>query len=200
MSLREEKKAEMRRQLYDTAMALFRERGYDATRVRDVIDQVRVSEATFFNYFPSKEAVLQAAALETKQLYTLLLRHLLARSDEPLVDRLHELVRTIGVGFAAHRDFMATVVTRTNVFFGASGEGAAKDHENFELLAELFRQGQARGEVKPELEPLQLAETLTAIYLLTITNWITGWWGERGDLEARLATAVGIFIEGCGVA
>src|SRR6266581_7548532 len=96
MSLREEKKQALRRQIFDTAMALFRERGFQATRVADIIERVRISEATFFNYFPTKEAVLQASVLETKQLYTMLLHHFLARSDEPVRDRVQELVGMIG--------------------------------------------------------------------------------------------------------
>ena len=87
MGLREQKKEQMGRRLYETAMALFRERGFEKTRVRDIIEQVEVSEATFFNYFPTKEAVLRESELELKALYAIYLRELVARSDESVSGR-----------------------------------------------------------------------------------------------------------------
>ena len=42
--------------------------------------------------------------------------------------------------------------------------------ENFVLLAELFSQGQASGEIGADHHAMQLAEILSAIFMLTITN------------------------------
>ena len=56
--LRERKKRAMRRQLSDTAMTMFLERGFEPVRVADVAEACGVSEKTVFNYFPSKEALL----------------------------------------------------------------------------------------------------------------------------------------------
>ena len=56
--LRERKKRLMRKQLSDTATALFLERGFDAVRVAEVAEACGVSEKTVFNYFPVKEALV----------------------------------------------------------------------------------------------------------------------------------------------
>ena len=64
MGLREEKKAEQRRAILDTAAALFRKRGYEETRIRDIVDRLRISEVTFFNYFPTKGALIMAFAVD----------------------------------------------------------------------------------------------------------------------------------------
>ena len=63
MSLREEKKAEQRRAILKTAAALFRKRGYEETRIRDIVERLRISEVTFFNYFPTKDALIMAFAV-----------------------------------------------------------------------------------------------------------------------------------------
>jgi AcrR family transcriptional regulator len=55
----------MRRQLSDTATALFLERGFDGVRVAEVAAACGVSEQTVFNYFPVKEALVMDR-LETK--------------------------------------------------------------------------------------------------------------------------------------
>lgn len=58
MSLREEKKRQMRQQLSDTATRMFLERGFDGVRVAEVARACGVSEKTVFNYFPTKEALI----------------------------------------------------------------------------------------------------------------------------------------------
>jgi AcrR family transcriptional regulator len=39
-------------------LRLFREQGYDATTVQQIIEEVEVSESTFFRYFPTKADVV----------------------------------------------------------------------------------------------------------------------------------------------
>jgi AcrR family transcriptional regulator len=55
MGLRETKKAETRREIADTAMQLFVQRGFDHVTVAEVAAAARVAEKTVFNYFPTKE-------------------------------------------------------------------------------------------------------------------------------------------------
>jgi len=56
--LRERKKRLMRQQLTDTATEMFMQRGFDAVRVSEVAEACGVSEATVFNYFPTKESLV----------------------------------------------------------------------------------------------------------------------------------------------
>ncbi len=46
MGLREEKKVEQRRAILDAAVALFRKRGYEQTRVQDIITRLRISRTS----------------------------------------------------------------------------------------------------------------------------------------------------------
>ena len=57
--LRERKKARLRQQIIETALHLFRQRGYEKTRIDDIVQTLEISQPTFFRYFPSKEAVLR---------------------------------------------------------------------------------------------------------------------------------------------
>src|SRR5277367_2308042 len=93
MGLREEKKAEQRRAILDAAIALFRRRGYDQTRVQDIIDRLRISEATFFNYFPTKDALLRDFALDQLDFSMAAVRAALDQHHRSVPDRIRTVMK-----------------------------------------------------------------------------------------------------------
>ncbi len=56
--LRERKKQKTRELIATTALALFAQRGYQATTVAEIAETAEVSERTIFAYFPTKEDIL----------------------------------------------------------------------------------------------------------------------------------------------
>jgi AcrR family transcriptional regulator len=196
VGLREEKKRRQRREIVEAALALFRRRGYDQTRVSDIVERTGISDATFFNYFPSKDLVLDELALAQVELFSETLRYQLGRDDSSVPDRIRETMTVAATAIGADREFQTVLYTRSNLFH-SSGVLKERTHDMYRHLAMLFEVGQQRQEVRADAEPKQLAEILIAIYHLTTINWLIRWWGGRQSLQRRLGAAIEVFLDGC---
>ncbi len=56
---RERQRLELRALIYETALELFRTRGFETTTVQQIVSAAGIAKGTFFNHFPSKDHVLQ---------------------------------------------------------------------------------------------------------------------------------------------
>jgi AcrR family transcriptional regulator len=194
---REQKKERIRQEIKDAALALFRERGFEQTRVQDVAEQVGISEATFFNYFATKDAVLVEHAGAYLDTYIALLADEVSRAEGSVPDRLREIADLLALPFSEDRDFLAETVSRTGLLFGATGAMVQRTKDAYDTLTALVALGQQRGEIRTDVDPTQLAEVYTGTYIITITNWLTGWWPDAGeDLGPRLRKAIDVFLDG----
>ena len=199
MGLREDKKRRQRDEIVEIALQLFRERGYDQTRVSDIAERALISEATFFNYFPSKDLVLDELALAQVELFSETLRYQRANDAVSVPERLGETMRVAAAAIAADREFQTVLYTRSNLFH-SDGVLKERTHEMYRLLSSLFALGQERGEIRPEADPMQLAEILIAIYHWTTVNWLIGWWGgRRQSLRRRVAAATETVLDGSAI-
>lgn len=195
MGLREDKRRRLRAALYEASLARFRDQGFDATTVAEVVEAVGVSEPTFFNYFPTKAAVLDQYALGLMDRFAGVLEDHLSRGEPARVTLAAHLAQ-MAEAYAADPAFMRTVVTRSRLFWGSAGDlrsGALRLHS---LLAEAIDRGQEAGDLRTDLDAGRTAETLTGASMLTIINWLVGWWPETDDLGDRLAEQLDLLTRG----
>jgi NADH:ubiquinone reductase (H+-translocating) len=191
VGLRADKKEEMRRSILETAIALFRTLGFDRTRVQDVVRQLRISEATFFNYFPTKQSVLEAAAEDLLRRSIEQLRSEVADVDRPVQERLEDLARTFAGHFAGDREFASLLASHTRFFLG----GRHRLAESHQLLTELLTEGQQRGEIRDDVPAWQLAELFQGASLITIHSWLAAG-DEQQPLHERLLMAHSVYWSG----
>src|SRR5919199_376269 len=107
VGLRERKKQRTRQLLVDTARRLFSERGFENVSVAEIARVAEVSQATVFNYFPTKEDLVYGG-LET--------------FEEELLAAIRERPRGQTV-VAAFRDFILTA----RGFLAAEDEATARE-------------------------------------------------------------------------
>jgi AcrR family transcriptional regulator len=101
VGLRERKKQHTRELIRETAVRLFMERGFDRVTVAEVAREAEVSEATVFNYFPTKEDLVYGRMKGFEQELLEAVRD--RRPGESALDAYSEFVFSIR-GLMAERD------------------------------------------------------------------------------------------------
>jgi AcrR family transcriptional regulator len=189
MGLRAEKKSKLRGKILANAIELFKERGFDEVTIEDIIGQLEISQATFFNYFPSKDAILEQAAEDTVERYREMLEDEVQR-DVPTAEKVRRLLEAMGRGIERDRRFYRTLFTRSVLNFG----NVRADHILSDVSAALMREGQRRGEVSAEYDPHELADIFIGTYYAVIIRWLHGDGGQ--PLTERLYNGAAIFLSG----
>jgi len=125
--LRERKKLRTRQLIADTARQMFAEHGFDAVPVAAVARAAEVSEATVFNYFPTKEdLVFQGMeAFETELLAAIRDRP----AGEPIVVAFARFVLQPRGLLAAENDRSASYLTGISKMIAASPALLSRERE-----------------------------------------------------------------------
>jgi len=152
---RERRKEEMRSQIFQAAMRLFERKGVFDTTVEEITESADVAKGTFFNYFPTKEAILtklaerqigviKKAAEEAKN----------APGMRPiLINMAHELSSGPGRSPMMLRSLLSVFLS--NKLLSETFQKALQmGREN---VATIMERGQKLGEIRTDLSPTDLA-------------------------------------------
>src|SRR5580698_9647538 len=143
VGLRERKKARLRQQIIDTSIKLFRKRGFENTRIDDIVEVLEISQPTFFRYFSSKDAVLREVGERGFACIRDRLRSELS-TNASTAERLRRLYVSMAKEVEADRRLWQAVVLSGAMDPVRSAE--LRDHEEAaaSLLREILAQGQQR--------------------------------------------------------
>lgn len=153
-----------------TARGLFHARGYHDVGVNDVCSAAGVAKGSFYHFFPSKDALLEAV-IERNRRDLLDSLHELARSGATGRDQL--LAQLHGVVMKAREQKRGGAVLGCDIGTLASELSAANEvgrkaarrafREWFEALEAAVRTGIDDGSLAPELDPRRTAMAFLAV-------------------------------------
>lgn len=194
LGLRERKKARLRQEIIDTAVRLFRKRGYEKTRIDDIVQALEISQPTFFRYFPSKDAVLGEVGRRGFACITDHLRNELS-SEAQTAEHLRQLYQELARHAEADRPLWQAVVLSGAMDPVRSPD--MREHKEFALglLREILAQGQKRGEVSRAFPVEHLAEFMDGLYHTIVRQWAVDLTGPH-KLSDRVSSAVEFFLRG----
>ncbi len=198
-SRRERKKDETRRRIFDAAISLFRERGFEATTVDEITEKADVGRGTFFNYFPRKEAVfaymeeVQAAALDD------ILPALLS-SGGTTRECLVRATQLAARPYASDREVARLIFSEwVKRDVCAPSEAEAKGRA---FIHELLERGRQRGEFRTDVDDVRASAIIKGVFLATLFQWL--YCAEDSpehftDLNTELHARLEIALDGLAV-
>jgi AcrR family transcriptional regulator len=171
---RQRKKQQTREALVEAAMELFAAKGYEHTAVREITDEVDVSERTFFRYFASKEDLVLSFVRDGQAAFAAALA---ARppEEDPLTaarSAFHLSLRQVPGGEQALPTYLSAMrMVDTTPSLLAAYLRYIHDHDD-EIIAVLAR----REGVDPvtDRRPRVLAAVVGALAFLANRDWQTG--------------------------
>ena len=192
VSLRDEKQARLRGLILDTAVTLFRARGFEAVPVREIARECAISEATFFNYFTNKEALLREWAWLGFE----------AAGQHPEAAPLRHTVRRWTIELAHQAESDRAMMTKAwgrvrSQEAGGELAPARGRRVGAPAGAALIKDAQDRGEVRTDVSAEQLAQVLRSALAGALADGLMrGDAGGPGPLGKRLAGTANLVLDG----
>lgn len=167
-----------REEMLEAAVALFSRKGYHATTVRDIADEVGMQSGSLYAHIASKEDLLFAVVMRATDQFMAVIKPI-ADGDEPASAKLKRAM-------AAHIRLVAQSPEAATVFLH---EWKALAPKRRQVVAErraayegelgrIIRQGVEAGEFR------QVDETFVRLLVLSAVNWVYQWYKPGGGLGA----------------
>ena len=190
--LRERKKARLRQEIIKTAIKLFRRRGYENTRVEDIVQILEISQPTFFRYFPTKDAVLREVG---RRGFACIIEHLESElsSEATIAERLRRLYEQMARETEADRPLWQAVVLSGAMDPVRSPHMRGHKEAALGLLREILAEGQKRGQITRAFPVAHLAEFMEGLYNTIVRQWAVDLTGPH-ELSERVHSAVEFFL------
>jgi AcrR family transcriptional regulator len=191
-SRRERKKLETQQKLIKAAIELVSEHGVFDVTVEQITERADVGKGTFFNYFPTKEDLLGSIFRAKKE--QLVMVSDLMREATDTKEALKKLV------IFAINEPKRTPKMVQSIFSAAMTRPEVREpfcaliNEGLNAIKVGLERGQQLGQVRADIEALEMAKFLRQILIGTQAVWaITD---PTSDLEERISLAFEIFWRG----
>jgi AcrR family transcriptional regulator len=192
-SRRDRNKLKTRVRILGAARHLFTERGVSGTTIEDLADLADVARATFFNYFPSKAAVVDTILAEGDADFYRELDLAMAR-DISTKALLRAFFMDSGQGIQDERDFQLVMIAESE----KSLAGIGTDNDRYQVMIGHFKRvadrGIARGDVRTDYPSDLLAEILVGAYATVLRSWRAIPDYDLVDRLGKTAEAMGDFL------
>ena len=163
--------------LLDVAVAVFNERGYEATSMDELAARLGVTKSAIYHHVPSKVELLRLALDRA-------LDELFAVLDEPgattgrAIDRLEHVVRG-SVRVLTGRLPFVTLLLRVRGNSDVETQALRRRREFDRIVTDLVRAAEEQGDVRPDIDP-----AVTSRLLFGTVNSLTEWYRPGRGLDA----------------
>ncbi|WP_018130137.1 TetR/AcrR family transcriptional regulator [Effusibacillus pohliae] len=179
-------------EIAQAAIKLFKQKGYHATSVQDIADEVGLQKGSLYHYISSKEELLMKITQQSISGFNRRLEKII-ESQVPSKDKLILAIQN-HVSFVAGNLEMTTVLLREAFSLEPEHHQVIKAETDryLNLWTKIIDEGVKAGEFESG------NSRLTALAILGSCNWLHRWYKENGPLtpEEIGSYFAHIFLEG----
>ena len=178
--------------LHEAATRLFRERGFHATSMQDLAEDLGMNRGSLYHYIEAKDDLLWAIVNGAMERLDGAVRPILESAD-PIPRRLERAIAAHLAFAAEHGDELALVQIELRALTRDRRAMLVGQRDAYEAAwREAIRQGVADDSIRPVDVPL------ATIAILSVCNWFTQWYRPDGplDVPAIGREFAGLFLDG----
>ena len=162
-------RTQLRQRIADAALTLFRQQGFDAVSVDQIVARAGVSKGAFFNFFPTKSEVL----LVYFQKIDSRLADLRARLDparpQPALEKFFAKAETILRSEGPLIETLARAIWTNPALREADRISAVRDRRGF---AEFFAEARKKNAIGPKVDPAIAADAVGDVWTGSLLLWL----------------------------
>jgi AcrR family transcriptional regulator len=196
LNRRERKKQETKQKITKIAMYLFRKQGYDATTMEQISEEVDISKATLYNYFPVKESIISSAwqaNVKDLKLHILEMIQLLPDTKSRIQKTFTKAATEL---FKSKQDIYKIYLSYwlSNLNNPALHDRLQSGFED--IFSMIIKLGQQAGDIRKDISVELLSKQLEINYLTACISWLSE--PKLFPLEKTLTETVSLFVDGAG--
>ena len=196
LNRRERKKQETKQKITKIAMYLFRKQGYDSTTMEQISEEVDISKATLYNYFPVKESIISSAwqaNVKDLKLHILEMIQLLPDTKSRIQKTFTKAATEL---FKSKQDIYKIYLSYwlSNLNNPALHDRLQSGFED--IFSMIIKLGQQAGDIRKDISVELLSKQLEINYLTACISWLSE--PKLFPLEKTLTQTVSLFVDGAG--
>lgn len=188
-------KTEIRKQkIIDTATKVFAERGFNEATIAEIAKEAKISEASIYEYFSTKEGLLFSIPSEfSDTLFNTMAFHL--KLIRGAANKLRAIVFFFMDSYQKNPEFATILMLflkHNKKFLDTKGHHAIK--EGIKQISQAIEEGIELGEFKKDLNPYLVRSMILGTIEHLVTNWVMT--GTPDNLIKFIDPLIDIIIRG----
>lgn len=168
----DKKKAITKNKIFNAAVELFLNQGYDQTTIEQIAEKADVAKGTFFIHFPTKSTVLFFLGEQRVSLIEEMLAEKL-RDIKSSREKIFSLLNVLAQVNEDSKEITALVIKEVFKTSEIDSEKESQDRLKI-LLVKIFEEGQQQGEFERGFNAHDAADIIISIYFYTLFQWLGG--------------------------
>lgn len=164
ISRRDRKKIWIQNTLVELAMQLFIEKGFEETTITDITKAADIGTGTFYNYFASKEAIIQYVLMQKFSEAQKPLEKLMKAEKKSSREKISAILEILGTIYDSNRPLFDLCVRHLGF------KQAPHGPEFKSILSHIIEAGQEKGEFKKDIPTEMIIETFMGLIKSAATS------------------------------